>query len=274
MFDRLVESEASGADARPRRKIFAVSFIFVALLFSVAVVASIYAANFDLNNDNFDIAELLTPVPATEPVEEQPQPQRQQNAAPAASDRIVRQVLMESAANNTLVPTSVSTNPNPYRSTDRSKFDRVDFGTTDTIGDPGPSGAPRGNGSGSGGDKFVASSSDNDVDGPTKVPPPVAPKVDKKPPAIKSEGVINGKATSLPKPVYTAAAKSVGAQGQVQVQVMIDESGKVVSAKAVSGHPMLRGEAQKAAYNAKFSTTYLSNVPVKVTGIITYNFVK
>lgn len=273
MFDRLVESEASGADARPRRKIFAVSFIFVALLFSVAVVASIYAANFDLRNDNFDIAELLTPVPATEPVEEQPQPQRQQNAAPSSSDRIQRKVLMESTANNTLIPKSVSTDPNKFVTTDRSRFDDVDLGPKDSLGNPVASEPPQGESGFPSGREYVASSGD-DPDGPTKVPPPAAPKVESKPPPVKSEGVINGKATSLPKPAYTAAAKLVGAQGLVQVQVMIDERGKVVSAKAISGHPMLRSEAQKAAFNAKFSTTYLSKVPVKVTGIITYNFVK
>lgn len=272
MFDRLVESEASGADARPRRKIFAVSFIFVALLFSVAVVASIYAADFDLGNDNFDIAELLTPVPATEPVEEQPQPQRQQNAAPSSSDRLIRRVLMEDVSTNTLIPDKVSTDRNQLMSTARKDFDRAQIGRFDSTGTPsGNTDNP--NGTDSGGRNFTSSNVD-DNNGPAKIPPPAAPKVDKKPPAIKSEGVINGKATSLPKPVYTAAAKSVGAQGLVQVQVMIDEAGNVVSAKAVSGHPMLRSEAQKAAYNAKFSTTYLSKVPVKVTGIITYNFVK
>jgi TonB family protein len=85
-------------------------------------------------------------------------------------------------------------------------------------------------------------------------------------------GVMNGYATSLPKPNYPAAAKAVNIQGKVDVQILIDETGKVVSAKAVSGNPLLRSAAVTAAWNARFTPTRLSNVPVKVTGVIIYNF--
>jgi protein TonB len=84
--------------------------------------------------------------------------------------------------------------------------------------------------------------------------------------------VINGKASSLPHPPYPAMAKAVGADGPVNVQVMIDEEGNVVSAKAVSGHPLLRRAVEDAARKAQFTPTYLSKVPVKVTGVIIYNF--
>ncbi|HBR56963.1 MAG TPA: energy transducer TonB, partial [Blastocatellia bacterium] len=58
----------------------------------------------------------------------------------------------------------------------------------------------------------------------------------------------------------------------VDVQVMIDEAGGVVSAKAVNGHPILRNAAEKAALNAKFDPTTLNGMPVKVTGVIVYRF--
>ena len=58
----------------------------------------------------------------------------------------------------------------------------------------------------------------------------------------------------------------------VVVQVTVDEEGKVISASAVSGHPLLRQAAVQAAYQARFSPTLLSGQPVKVTGTITYNF--
>lgn len=61
--------------------------------------------------------------------------------------------------------------------------------------------------------------------------------------------------------------------GSVQVQVTIDESGKVVSAKALCGHPLLREASVNAAYGARFTQTFVSGLPVRVTGIITYNFV-
>ena len=86
-------------------------------------------------------------------------------------------------------------------------------------------------------------------------------------------GVLNGKATSLPAPRYPPAAAAVNASGMVNVQVTIDEDGNVISAEAVSGHPLLRGAAVEAAQQAKFSPTLLSGQPVKITGVITYNFV-
>jgi TonB family protein len=88
-----------------------------------------------------------------------------------------------------------------------------------------------------------------------------------------SGGVLNGKATNLVKPAYPAAAKAVKAQGAVNVQVTIDEKGNVISATAVSGHPLLREAAVTAARASKFSPTTLEGKPVKVTGVIVYNFV-
>ncbi len=87
-----------------------------------------------------------------------------------------------------------------------------------------------------------------------------------------SGGVINGKARNLVVPAYPAAAKAVGASGAVNVQVTIDEDGNVSSANAVSGHPLLRTAAEQAAWASKFSPTLLQGQPVRVTGIIVYNF--
>ena len=84
--------------------------------------------------------------------------------------------------------------------------------------------------------------------------------------------VLNGKALGLPRPSYPAIARSAHASGWVQVWVLIDETGKVVSASAVSGHPVLRASAVEAAKLARFSPTTLHGQPVKVTGLIAYNF--
>lgn len=88
-------------------------------------------------------------------------------------------------------------------------------------------------------------------------------------------GVLNGKATSLPKPEYPIDARAARLSGQVKVQVLIDESGKVVSANAISGleNVSLRIAAEAAAMSATFSPTLLSGQPVKVSGVIAYNFV-
>lgn len=92
-------------------------------------------------------------------------------------------------------------------------------------------------------------------------------------PATVSGGVLNGKAIKLPKPVYPPQAHSSRAGGAVSIQVLIDETGKIIRAGAVSGHPLLQDAARDAACSAKFSPTLLQGNPVKVSGIITYNFV-
>jgi TonB family protein len=87
-----------------------------------------------------------------------------------------------------------------------------------------------------------------------------------------SGGVLNGSAISLPAPAYPEMARRMRASGQVTVEVIIDENGKVLSARAVSGTTVLREAAVQAAYRARFSPTKLSGQPVKVAGVINYNF--
>lgn len=85
-------------------------------------------------------------------------------------------------------------------------------------------------------------------------------------------GILNGRAVSLPIPRYPNEARLVKASGRVKVEVTIDEYGKVISARAVLGHPALRTASENAAMRAKFSVTYFCGEAVKVTGIINYNF--
>ena len=100
-------------------------------------------------------------------------------------------------------------------------------------------------------------------------PPGPAPKPILKP---VSGGVLNGTALSLPPPTYPEAAKRMRASGIVSVAVVLDESGKVISAIATSGPTMLRDVAVQAALKARFSPTKLSGQPVKVAGLINYKF--
>jgi protein TonB len=100
-------------------------------------------------------------------------------------------------------------------------------------------------------------------------PPTPAPR-----PILKpiSGGVLNGTALNLPPPVYPDAAKRMRTSGTVTVEVILDETGKVVSATATSGPQILRDPAVQAALKARFSPTKLSGQPVKVSGIINYKF--
>lgn len=87
-----------------------------------------------------------------------------------------------------------------------------------------------------------------------------------------SGGVLNGRAVSLPVPVYSPIAKAARASGTVVVQVMVDERGDVISTRVLSGHRLLREAAEEAARNAKFTPTIISGQPVKITGVVTYKF--
>jgi TonB family protein len=86
-------------------------------------------------------------------------------------------------------------------------------------------------------------------------------------------GVVNGKAVSLPVPKYPKEARKARESGQVVVQVLIDEQGTVISARVVEGPSSLREAAVGAARKARFTPTRLMGQPVKVNGVIIYNFV-
>ena len=77
----------------------------------------------------------------------------------------------------------------------------------------------------------------------------------------------------LPKPEYPKSATYVNANGPVSVSILIDELGNVGSAKALSGHPLLRPTALKAALQAKFPPTLIGGKPVRVRTTVVFNFV-
>jgi TonB family protein len=123
---------------------------------------------------------------------------------------------------------------------------------------------------------YIADKSEVDINSATNTSEPPSPPIpDESSSSVRtvSGGVLNAKATSLPKPAYPPLAKQVGAYGTVVVQVLVDEKGNVVSAKAISGHPILQASAVAAARGAKFTPTLLNGKPVKVRGVINYNFV-
>lgn len=263
MFDKLIESDSTGADFKPRRRYFFVSSIVVGLLFLSAVIFSIYAAEIGLGHDDFELASILAPGPPPETVPEPPQPRTQTQPTQAQSEVPIRIVNMARVDEIQPTPTSTSVVPNTEMARPEGRFN---IGPRNI--DP-PSGiisaGPEGTGTSS---EVVAAQPAK----PEVVAAPVPPPIKVGPP--KSIGVANGFATHLPKPPYPAAALAINIQGKVDVQVTIDETGKVISAKAASGHPLLRPAAERAAWGARFSPTLLSNVPVKVTGVIVYNFTR
>ncbi|CAN5578002.1 hypothetical protein BH10ACI3_BH10ACI3_26200 [soil metagenome] len=269
MFDKLIESEPAGADFKNRRTYFMVSSAVVGVLFATAVVISIFAADIGLGSNSFELVEMIAPVMSTtEP--ETPRPRPPASAVRSQSPLPTRQVNMLRVDEvPRVVPTTVSVVPNTQQARPDGYYRITGQDTDPNV----PSGSGRDQTGPGSGDGIQPASTVSVVKDPEPEPPTVKKDPEVKKVVTQSLGVINGKASYLPKPAYSAAAKAVHAAGSVNVQVTIDENGKVVSANAVSGHPLLRDAAVAAARSAKFTTTYLSNVPVKVTGVIVYNFV-
>ena len=99
---------------------------------------------------------------------------------------------------------------------------------------------------------------------------------DRPKPAVEMEmkaDVLCGKAISLPKPSYPEEAKAKGVSGVVRISVVTDETGYVIWAKALEGHPLLQEASIKAACQSRYSPEKISNRPIKSNRIITYNFV-
>jgi periplasmic protein TonB len=103
--------------------------------------------------------------------------------------------------------------------------------------------------------------------------PKIEPAPEAKPDLNKvSEGVLQGSAIKKVRPAYPEIARRARVGGLVQVQVMISEDGRVMEAFILNGSPLLRGAALEAARQWIFAPTTLSKMPVKVQGVLTFNF--
>ncbi|MCA1815989.1 MAG: VWA domain-containing protein [Acidobacteria bacterium] len=103
-------------------------------------------------------------------------------------------------------------------------------------------------------------------------PPQPSPSEPAKPPVVAG-GVLNSRAKSLPLPQYPEAARRMRVVGTVSVEVAVDESGKVVEARAVTGPAQLRDAAVSAARRAVFAQTLVGGQPARLTGVLNYTFV-
>jgi len=259
MFDNLVESSSHKEDIQRKGSFIGITVLIYGVLLVAFAVASIYWYDAKLGEMELELTTLVAPVPVPQ---QQKEPEQKQEAKPTKVEQNVdiRKELIADVTRTELVPKEVSAKA--------SDVPPVRRGVTTVVGTSDSNAAapmPAGPGAGT------------VVGAPAKVqiadepPPPEAKPTPRAAPI--SGGVLNGKAISLPKPAYPAIARAAHASGTVVVQVVIDENGSVISAHAVSGHPLLQGAAVGAARSAKFSPTKLSGQPVKVTGVIQYNFV-
>lgn len=258
MFENLVESGSHKQDLS-RKGSFLLGTVAVYLVLGISFLAvSIWFTVSQINTPDLELTTLVAPVPIPQ---QQNEPQKQEQAKPTKVEQNVdvRKELIADVSQTNLVPKEISAKA--------SDIPPVRRGVTTVIGSENSSAAAPMPGSGSGTGVVTTPQKVNIADEPPPPPQPTPPR------APISGGVLNGKAISLPKPNYPPIARSAHASGTVVVQVVIDENGNVISAHAVSGHPLLQAVSVAAARSARFSPTKLSGQPVKVTGVITYNFV-
>ncbi|MDQ3666350.1 MAG: TonB family protein [Acidobacteriota bacterium] len=258
MFDNLVESSSHKGDLSRKGSFILVTVAVYAVLGVAFFVAGIYWYDAHLENQNLDLITLVAPVPVP-PQQNQPEKQDAPKPTKAEQNVDVRRELIADVSRTELVPKEISAKASDVPPVRRGVITQIGSANSDAA-------APVASGPGTG-TGIVATPTRVDIAEP---PPPPAPTPRRAP---ISGGVLNGKAISLPKPAYPPIARQAHASGTVVVQVTIDENGNVISARAVSGHPLLQAVSVGAARGAKFSPTKLSGQPVKVTGVITYNFV-
>ena len=262
MFTNLIESSSHAKEFKRRGSFLLFTTATYIVLFVVTGVISIYAYDARLEQQNLELVVMLPPVefqseqpvPTTTPDRERTPRDNDESNIPT------REIAMAPVDTPERPPDNISTTPNRNLPVPNGIY-RI--GPQDT-NPPGPAGGP-GTSSGSG-SRLIVQSRPVEIEEPPPAPEP--PKV----PKIISKGPITGQAKSLPQPPYPPLAKQIGVQGRVSVQVLIDEEGRVISATAIDGHDLLRLAAQRAALQARFSPTTLSGLPVKVSGVITYDF--
>ena len=259
MFDNLVESGSHSEDIKRKGSFLAgFAIIYLVLIFTVMIVGILIAPAY-IDQQTLELTALIAPVPV---------PQAQQVKQEAKPEKVelsknvdVRKELIADVNRADLVPKEISAKASDIPPVRKGVVTMVGSGNSNAANPIAP-------GAGTG----------QIISAPTKVeiadePPPPKATPAPTPHAPISGGVLNGKAVHLVTPPYPAIARSAHASGAVQVQVLIDENGNVVSAHAVSGHPLLQAAAVAAARASKFTPTKLSGQPVKVNGVIIYNFV-
>ncbi|HNU08779.1 MAG TPA: TonB family protein [Pyrinomonadaceae bacterium] len=268
MLDQLVESKNNSAENTRRSEFLLGVFIIAVTALLSAWTYSLFAKDYGMGSGDLDISSLVAPVALPEDAPPPPPEVKQEKTQKSNSDEIVVKE-MYADINRVIDLKDTSKGEKQVYSVENLDKSRLKKGDAVSM----PENAARksdGDGSGLSTSGTTTKSDDDDFDKPVvvKTPAPTPKPV----PKVISGGVVNGKATNLVKPPYPAAARAVRASGAVNVQVTIDENGSVISASAVSGHPLLRAAAVQAARSSRFSPTLLSGQPVKVTGVIVYNF--
>ncbi len=265
MFANLIESQSHGKEFKRRGRFVIATAAAYTVVFVVAGIVSIYAydARVEAQTDELEVLSWVPPVVEVAPKPPRNvQPIRRPNQPNAPVDQHIkvpeRTEQVASVADPRSTPTDIGvTGP---------KTPPVigDFHLTTRNANP-PSVVT--------GDQAACVTCSGSGRVVVDTTPPPTPQPVKPPTQRLTSIVLASKAISLPQPPYPQIAKQARIQGQVNIQILVDERGTVVSAHVVSGNPMLTNAARDAAMRARFTPTLLNNQPAKVQGTIIYNFV-
>lgn len=275
MLDKLVESKDRGRENKRLSGFLLTTFMTVAAILTFGLIYSLFSQTLKLGNGNLDVSSLIAPVAFEEQKPPPPEPDNKPQPTEKVNDKIISRVVnmqrVEEVPKDP--PDSVSVTLSKYQARPKTPFvlSDVDSNPTQAVSTVGENNNVGNTRSLSDTIKPSEMSKKIEIEKPPVIKQAEKPIVEKPKPPV-SEGVINSKAINLVKPVYSSAARIMRIGGEVKVQVTIDEDGRVISANAVSGHPLLRDSAEVAAKSSKFTPTFLSKQKVKVTGIIIYNF--
>ena len=270
MFHNLIESGSHRKELKRRGRFLLGTLATYALLATLAGVASVTAYTANLGGQNLEVTMLPPWTPPQPAVRTQP---TETHTAPRGGVRDQPPERADAYADFHMTtrqpPTSISTAPSHVLSlppggaaiTGRD-VDPVGGGVNDLGNNPvGRGTAP-----------VVVGVPANEVE---DIPPPEThptPKPTPRKPLALSQ-LIASKVISKPVPPYPPIAKATHTQGTVTVEILVDEQGRVISATATAGPAMLREAARQAALQARFTPTQLNGEPVKVSGVMSYNFV-
>jgi protein TonB len=274
MFGNLIESGSHAADRKRKARFFLGTTLFYALLLLACGVGSIYAYNVRLDESHdYEVLALMRFPPA----EARSEPARSDQPRPASSrsrdDQITTrlEIVTQTPYHTDRIASANAREVGPHTAVAIGAFDHdAAMPGSGPIG-PDTGGVPGGGNAGRNDGPAVieAGEAPAAIARPTPAP---TPRQNEGPVQLAST-IISSKAVEKPAPPYPPIARAAGIQGTVAVQIVVDEQGRVIQAKATNGNPLLQLAAMQAAYKARFTPTLLGGRPVKVTGSITYNFV-
>jgi TonB family protein len=261
MFDRLLLSTKDRRKGRTGKFLFVTS-LFYSLALASALIVSVVAASPQLYESG-DLLDALPAIPlATLPPSGPKHIPAGKRPEPSATPNIYKVDKLEKIIQNT------STNPSPVVHLGPPSLDKISGDFVPGGGGNGPR-IPGGNG------PIGSDISIKEIEQP---PPPVTKPVEKPQPAAEKQivrlpsKVLTGNAIERRTPTYPPLARQIRLEGSITVEIFISPDGRVESARALGGHPLLISAALEAARGWRFQPTLLNGVAVRVTGVITFNF--